>query len=151
MPNYQDDEIIMVPVPKSRLMAVYAVLGSPETEEGALARVEETVEVPTQGSLTASMVGRLESELDIPAIRALLTRLAEQAPKWLTFKEAVQAAGIESNILRAQLGSLSKITKRLFDYTIWPMEVRYADGGEAAYRMDPTIAQWWLDAARGDV
>ena len=105
--------------------------------------------MPGQGSLTALMVGKLESELDIPAIRALLTHLAEQAPESLTFKEAVQAAGIESNVLRAQLGSLSKVTKRLFSNPIWPMHVRYVDGGEAVYSMDPKIAEWWLEAVNG--
>jgi hypothetical protein len=147
MSTYQDDDIVMVPVPRRLLMTVYAAMANAATGRSALARAEETVEVPGQGSLTASMVTRLESELDVPAIRALLTRLAEQAPQSVTFKEAVQAAGIESNVLRAQLGSLSKITKRLFERTIWPMQVRYAEGGEAIYLMDPKVAEWWLEAA----
>lgn len=147
MDTYRDDEIIMVPVPKSRLQDVYAALAKP-AKEGAGVLAEEKVEVPGQGSLTVSMVGKLESELGIPAVRDLLTRLAEQAPEPLTFKEAVQAAGIESNMLRAQLGSLSKVTKRLFNYTIWPMHVGYVDSGEAVYSMDPKIAEWWLEASR---
>lgn len=142
MSSYQDDEIIMVPVPKSRLQAVYVVLGSPAAPEER----EEAVEVRGQGTWTASKVAKLEAGLDIAAIRALLTRLAEQAPEWLTFREAVEAAGIESNSLRAQLGSLSKVSKRLFLKTIWPMQVRYAEGGEAIYSMDPKIAEWWLEA-----
>ena len=148
MSTYQDDDIVMVPVPRRLLMTVYAAMTNAATERGgpALARLEETVDVPTQGPWTASMVRRLESELDNPAIRALLTHLAEQAPQSLTFKEAVQVAGIESNVLRAQLGSFSKITKRLFEKAIWPMQVRYAEGGEAIYLMDPKVAEWWLEA-----
>ena len=148
MDTYRDDEIIMVPVPKSRLADVYAALAKP-AKGGASVPAEDKVEVPGQGSLTALMVGKLESELDIPAIRALLTHLAEQAPESLTFKEAVQTVGIESNVLRAQLGSLSKVTKRLFSNPIWPMHVRYVDGGGAVYSMDPKIAEWWLEAVNG--
>ena len=146
MDTYRDDEIIMVPVPKSRLADVYAALAKP-AKEGADVPAEEKIEVPGQGSLTALMVGKLASELKIPAVRTLLTRLAEQAPESLTFKEAVRVTGIESNALRAQLGSLSKISKRLFSHTIWPMHVGYVDGGEAVYSMDPKIAAWWLEAA----
>ena len=120
---------------------------NPFAKQNAGEVAEERVEVPGQGTLTALMVGKLESEVDIPAVRALLTHLAEQAPASLTFKEAVQVTRIESNALRAQLGSLSKISKRLFGYAIWPMHVRYVDSGEAVYSMDPKIAAWWLEAA----
>lgn len=137
----------MVPVPKSRLAAVYAAL-NPETAQAVAAQPEETVEISGQPALTASMVSRLESELDIAAVRALIDRLAEQSPKSLTFTEAVQVAGVEFTVLRAQLGSLSKISKRLFGDAIWPMQVRQPGGGEAVYSMDPKVAKWWFEAAK---
>ena len=146
MTSYQDDEVVMVPVPKSLLMVVYAALAK-ATGDVASAQAEEAVEVSGQGEFTEAMVSRLESELHITAIKVLITRLAEQAPSSLTFKDAVQVAGVESNVLRAQLGSLSKTSKRLFKTTIWPMSVRYAEGGEAIYWMEPKIAEWWLEAA----
>jgi hypothetical protein len=146
MSNYQDEEIIMVPVPKSRLAAVYAAL-NPETTQAVSAQPEETVEYPGQPPLTASMVSRLESELGSAAVRGLMDRLAEQAPKSLTFSEAVQVTGVEFAVLRAQLGSLSRISKRLFGDAIWPMEVRQPGGGEVIYSMDPKAAKWWLEAA----
>src|SRR5690242_9543799 len=99
----------MFPVPKSRLRDVCALLAEP-TADSATAVAEEAVEVPDQGTLTLAMISKLQVELNIPAIQSLLTRLAQQAPQPLTFKEAVQAAGVESNNLRAQLGSLTKIT-----------------------------------------
>ena len=140
------DEIVMVPVPRSQLRAVYAVLANPPAEQGAPEQVEEEIKVYRQGSWTKTKVIRLESQLKNPGIRALLTLVAEQAPAELTFEAAVQATGIETNLLRAQLGSLSKIAKRLFDVPYWPMEVRYAEGGEAIYSMDPKIAEWWFEA-----
>jgi len=150
VPTYQDDEIVMVPVPRSLLMKVYAAMGDAATAPGALARVEETVEVAGQGAWTASMIRRLESALQHPrnpALGTFITRLAEQAPRTLTFQDAVQAMGIKGNVLRAQLGSLSKVSKRLFEKIIWPMTAEYGEGGEAIYSMDPKIAEWWLEAA----
>jgi hypothetical protein len=142
----EEDEIVMVPVPKGMLGAVYVALGNATAAQMAPGQVEETVEVRGQGSLTAAMVRRLESALDASALRSLITYLAEQSPDEVTFREAVQVAEVESNSLRAQLGSLSKLTKRLFEKAIWPMYVRYAEGGEASYSMDPKIAEWWLEA-----
>ena len=142
----EEDEIVMVPVPKGLLGAVYVTLGNATAAQVVSGQVEETVEVRGQGSLTAAMVKRLESALDASALRALITHVAEQSPDEVTFREAVEVAGVESNSLRAQLGSLSKITKRLFGKTIWPMYVRYAVGGEAIYSLDPKVAEWWLEA-----
>jgi hypothetical protein len=144
--HQDDDEIFMVPVPRSQLRAVYGVLAGPPAEQGALARVEETIEVQGQGPWTASMAGRLEADLEIPAIRALITLLAQRAPMPLTFQEAVEATGEETKLLRAQVGSLTKTTKRLFGSPTWPMSVRYGEAGEAVYSMVPRIAEWWIEA-----
>jgi hypothetical protein len=148
MPDYRDDEIVMVPVPKSRLGAVYTALANPVTEASAPVKAEKAVEVVGQGAWTVSDIGRLEAELAIPAIRAFLTHLAEQAPKVMTFGEAVRATGIEASRLRAQLGSLTKTSKRVFERTTWPMSVRSGEAGEAIYSMDPKVAQWWLEAIK---
>lgn len=153
--SQDDDDVVMVPVPRSKLGAVYMALGAaytavahPATEHGSASRAEEAVEVYGQGPWTASEVNRLEHELRaVPAIRALLTRLAKQAPREMTFNEAVDETNIASNLLRARLGSLSKISKRLFGVTTWPMSVRYVESGGAIYSMDPKIAEWWLEAA----
>jgi hypothetical protein len=155
MPTHQDDDdLVMVSVPRSKLGAVYIALGAayaaladPTVEQAPPVRAEETVEVYGQGPWTAPEVSRLEHELKgLPDISALLTRLAEQAPDELTFNEAADATDVEPRLLKARLGSLSKITKRLFGVTCWPMSVRYVEGGGAIYSMDPKIAEWWLAA-----
>ena len=136
----------MVPVPKSQLRAVYRVLADPVTEHKALAREEETIEVPGQGAWTASMVSQLEAALEIPAVRALITLVAQRAPTPMTFQEAVEATGTEVSLVRAQLGSLTKTTKRLFGPPTWPMSVRYGEAGGAVYSMLPRVAEWWNEA-----
>ena len=154
MSIYQDsDEIFMVPVPKSHLRAVYRVLADPVPEQAAPADLEETIEVQGQGPWTASEISRLEADLEIPALRKLLTLLAQRAPMPLTFQEAVEATGAEARLLRAQLGSLTKTTKRLFGHPAWPMSARYGEAGEAIYSMIPRVAEWWIEAVgrRGEV
>ena len=147
MSIYQDgDEIFMVPVPKSQLKAVYSVLADPATEQAVRAQAEEAIEVQGQGRWTASGVSRLEADLEIPAVRALITLVAQRAPMPLTFQEAVGATGAEARLLRAQVGSLTKTTKRLFGRPTWPMSVRYGEAGEAIYSMVPRVAEWWIEA-----
>src|SRR5215469_12546878 len=120
--HQSNDEIFMVPVPKSHLGAVYKVLANPATEPGAASGpAGEAIEVQGQGPWTASMISEL------------ITLDAERAPKPLTFAEAVKATGVEAKLLRAQLGSLTKTTKRLFGEPIWPMSVRYGEAGYATY------------------
>ncbi len=96
------------------------------------------------------MVQRLEGELgQASAVRGLITLVASRSPKSLTFGEAVNELQVENNVLRAQVGSLTKATKRLFGRATWPMSVRYGDAGEATYSMEPEVAHWWLKAAEG--
>ena len=64
MDTYRDDEIIMVPVPKSRLADVYAALAKP-AKEGADVPAEEKIEVPGQGSLTALMSSESRREAGV--------------------------------------------------------------------------------------
>ena len=116
MESYQpDEEIVMVPVPKSQLRAVYTVLAAPSEGSGAPVHAEEAVEVYKQGRWTAEMIDQLEVGLkESPAMHALITRIAEQAPRELSFTDAVTVTGMQANLLKAQFGSLSKLTRRLF-------------------------------------
>jgi hypothetical protein len=144
---HQDgDEIFMVPVPKSQLRAVYKVLADPAADNRAPARAEETIEVPGQGPWTASMVRRLEADLEILSLRTLITLIAQRAPALLSFQEAAEVTGAEARLLRAQVGSLTKTTNRLFGKRTWPMSVRYGEAGDAIYSMDPRVAEWWTEA-----
>src|SRR5271157_1231770 len=125
------DEIVMVPVPRSQLNAVYRVLANPAGRQDEPATLEETVLIHGQGPWTESMVSKLEADLEIPAVRGLITLIAERAPKPLTFEEAVGELRVEAKLLRAQIGSLTKTAKRLFGARTWPMSVRYGEAGDA--------------------
>ena len=141
----------MVPVPKSQLGAVYEALarsmrdGAPPSQKAG-AGTEDTVEVKGQGSWTKAMVAILEADLEYPATRALFDMAAERAPRPVSFTEAAGKAGVEVKQLRAELGALSKITKRLFGTKTWPVSVKYGDAGDASYSMDQRLAKWWSEA-----
>ncbi len=143
------EEIVMVPVPRSHLTEVYKVLANPLGSSAPATEVEGSVEVQGQGSWNRSMVERLEAELATPAVRTLIGLTAQRAPKSVSFGEAVAVGGEDANLLRGQLGSLTKMCKRLFGTKIWPMSVRYGEAGEAVYSMDRTIAGWWIEATGG--
>ena len=147
------EEIVMVPVPRSQLTAVYKVLANPLGTPMPTMESEESVEV--QGQIhglalwTSSMVKRLEAELSTPAVRTLIGLCAQRAPKPVTFEEAVTRSGVDANLLRGQLGSLTKMTNRLFGTKTWPMTVRYGEAGDAIYSMDEAVAGWWIEASGG--
>jgi hypothetical protein len=143
------EEIVMVPVPRSQLTAVYKVLANPVGTPTPPMESEESVEVHGQihgpALWTRSMMKRLEAELHIPAVRTLIGLCAQRAPKPVTFEEAIAASKVDANLLRGQLGSLTKMTNRLFGTKVWPMTVRYGEAGDAIYSMDETVAGWWIE------
>lgn len=150
-----DSDIVYVPVPRERLDAVYRAIAAPpappparRTVAGLHVRRDEVgVTVRGQGHWTESMVVMTAAEVQAyPGAAKLLEMVAERAPRTMEFTEGSEAAGVEKRQLRAELGALSKLTKRLFDRITWPISVRYNGQGEASYSMDPQVAEWWLVA-----
>ncbi len=156
------DEIVLVPVPKPHLPAVYAALSKSMNQADQTRPVDATQDVEAvavkgfrnEGRWTEAKVRRVEGILSsrrFPATRALLTMAAERAPKAVTFGEAAEAAGVPEKRFRGELGALTKVIKRLFDgERSWPVSVHYGDQGEASYTMDPQIAHWWLNASSAE-
>jgi hypothetical protein len=152
-----DEDLVMVPVPRRVLGAVYATIAaglnaekaSPDAEKGSPApppsgsTAGEEVMVTGQGPWTAEMVARLERDLRHPALRNMMTLVADRAPKWVTFEEAIQASGGTRYQLRAQLGTLTKAGQKLFGRPTWPMEWRAGEGELVEYSMEGQVAEWW--------
>lgn len=145
------EDVVLVPVPVSMLGVVYGALARSMRLSDIDLLADSTsdpdpVVVQGQGQWTRAMVERLEADLSYMATRTLITMAAERAPRSVTFAEAVKQSGVEEKKLRAELGGLSKITKRTFGVKSWPFAVKYGDMGEASYSMEPDVAQWWLHA-----
>lgn len=158
-----NDEIVLVPVPKSQLARVYAVLGTAMAQRSSTQASEEGrvrplapvdtggVHVQGQGVWTEAKVSQLAAELNHPGTRALLAMVAEAAPRPVLFSDAASTANIAESKLRGGLSALSKITKRLFGQVTWPMSVRYGERGEAYYSMSDTMGRWWREATDEEV
>lgn len=165
----QDDEIVMVPVPKKHLARVYAALASsmaPErplevgfppdepashADPGPKPDGEAVLVDKRNGWWTPDMLRLLHARLTYAGARAVVRMTAEAAPKEVTLAEVSDSIGIGVPQLRAELGAMTKLCKKLYNGSkTWPFSVRWTLGGVANYSMDQRIARWWLDFEADD-
>lgn len=167
---FSDAAVVYVPVPTAHLGVVYSALVAAMTD-GAAALTAPTpaarpgselpekfdgeqagVFVGGEGLWTPEMIRLLDERLLYPGARAVITMLAERAPKDLTLVEVEDATGISINQLRAELGALTKLIKRIFEIgeKKRPFATHWGAGGVANYYMPAQIARWWLDLTAED-
>jgi hypothetical protein len=145
-----DDELALVPVPRKLLPDVYALLSARMTAAEAEPRGHIS-EVEGQGPWEEPMVRRLQSQLRLKGLLAVLDACARAPGTDVAMLDVASAIDMPPKQLAAQMGSLSKLTKKLFDGRItWPVSVRYQDGGQAIYSMNKTVAGWWLRSDQAD-
>jgi hypothetical protein len=143
----EDDDIVMVPVPRSALGAVYRALGD---FLGRPASLVELVQVANNGEW---------SEADVRQVCLALTSLPAQKTfrcvaaahgKLVTYEAMANSAGLAVDELRTQLAWFSKRCKRVRGANEWPIELvrdpGKPKGQHCSYRMPPRIAEWWLAA-----
>ena len=95
---------------------------------------------------TRGKIELLHAELAYPGARALLDEAAHRAPRSVLLREVSERIGSRTEQISAELGTMTKLCKRLFGRDSWPVTVRSTADG-ASYRMDPEIAQWWRQAS----
>ena len=157
-----NDEIVMVPVPKNLLASVCSTLAGlmaggegvtgfppdePATHEEPGPKPDGVAVLVDKrnGWWTDEMARLLHARLNYPGARAVVRMTAEAAPKEVTLAEVSESVGVGVPQLRAELGAMTKLCKKLFNGTkTWPFSVRWTLGGVANYSMDERIAQWWL-------
>jgi hypothetical protein len=146
-------DIVLVPVPRAHLGAVYAALAKAmanKDEEAASvlrpAAANEVLVDRRNGSWTEEMVRLLQADLHYEGAWAVLDICSERAPAEVTVEDVAKEAGIKATEIRAQLGAMTKLSNRLFNRKTWPISVRWTDGGRANYSMKPEIATWWSRA-----
>jgi hypothetical protein len=146
----ESGDVVLVPVPRAHLGAVYATLAAAmanddqaptQTRRGP---ADEVLVDERNGSWTEAMVRRLQANLEYPAARAVLDLCSERAPEEVTLQDVVEKTGIKDTQIRAQLGAMTKLCKRLFQRNTWPISVRWTASGRANYSMKPELSAWWL-------
>jgi|SRR5579875_2974083 len=102
------------------------------------------------GCWTRMMVQRLYDEVGPSVAGRALTLVATRAPSTVSSTELTGELKVDQPTLRAELGALSKASKRLFQRKVWPMSARqgWGEGAKMGYRMPEQVASWWLEADR---
>jgi hypothetical protein len=115
---------------------------------GAIPPDIETVYVPNQGEWTRDMVARLKEAITYPAAVTLLDMAAEQPDEEIKFTEVVARSGVPARQVAAELGAMSKLSRKLFDgRKIWPLRWwQDATDNITRYVMQRRVAEWWLSA-----
>lgn len=100
-----------------------------------------------QGVWTQSMVDMFRTEIERRYTQAaqVFKAAAQASPELLRFREFAQQSGLEGQQLGAELGAVSKTSRRLFGRVTWPMTVRDTSDG-MTYQMPLQIREWWLQA-----
>jgi hypothetical protein len=148
-------DVVLVPVPRKYLGAVYAALGAAMTSDdeepvsaSGSAPADEVLVDQRSGKWTEEMAHRLHANLVVyPAAKALLDLCAQRAPEEVTLEQVAEECDTRDTQIRAELGAMTKMVKRMFGRKTWPVSVRWS-GGVANYSMKPKVAEWWASADR---
>ncbi len=115
---------------------------------GTVRAFELTEAVPTQRPWSRSEVNRLHGYLRYELVRLLLDTCASRPGDWVTKAEIDQKGKKGPLQLRNELTAFSKLMKKLFDDSRWPIEFAKDESGYR-YRMTVRIAEWWCQASAG--
>lgn len=122
----QIDDIVMVPVPRSRLQDVYSLLGG----SGARARAGSPKVAGGEWTLSAFALIAEEPRKSGLIISQVLDVLAESADTAVAYSDLVDRLGISSNSLRGAFGGFTKIANGLG----LPMPFHVIDNGTSNTR-----------------
>lgn len=141
------DDIVMVPVPRSALGAVYKALGE---YLGPATGSSERVQVANNGEWSEAEVRQVCFALTSLPAQQIFRCVAAARGKLVTYEAMAKAAGLAIDELRTQLAWFSKRCKGVRGVNEWPIELLREPGKpkgqHCSYRMPPRIAEWWLKA-----
>jgi hypothetical protein len=99
-----------------------------------------------QRRFTPAELGLLKRTLEPSSLARILLDMCAQAPdEPIAFETVVAEAGLRSEQARGQIGSFTKILKKLFHTPEWPLLVHYGTQGQATYIMPEGMARIWRD------
>lgn len=128
-----DSEIVMVPVPREQLQAVYEVLARPSSGSS-----------PPAMEWTTGDFRELRSVLQ-PAAAALLDLTSSQPGRWIHIDAVIKQSGRPFYNVRGDLAALTRQIKRI-GKSRWPFEYRQDSDGRMRYRMSHSVARMWKEA-----
>lgn len=143
------EEIVMVPVPRRHLSAVYRTLatemgptaggGSPSSAETASAHLSDD-------GWTKDEILRLKRMIRTTTPRVIMDLTTSRLNELISLRDVEVKAGRTYEQARADLGGFTRLIKGQFHKEKWPFKVEYGPGGFAAYYCDSAdIADWWQE------
>jgi hypothetical protein len=155
-------EVVNFPVPKRYLSVVIRALAEAMRHDGVESGIHYDQGSPGQqgrhgGSTPIAWANvenckALRNSLNHPGALALLDLTAAHPNENLSFEDIVTESKQSKKQVRADLGALTKVIKRLFGVSRedanWPVKVRKAARGEqhTSYMMRPEVALAWKES-----
>jgi hypothetical protein len=97
-----------------------------------------------QGSWTEAMLAQFRREIyPYPAAVELLQFAAEHAGREVNYRDFLRRSSSSDTQVRAELGAISKVARKLFGNKVWPVRTRQGSDGVMRYFMPEGIAEWW--------
>lgn len=156
-----EDEIVLVPVPRQALAAVYSALaqalrpgtaGTPN-EVGNLPA--EYLEPGTQEAKRQWWLGerlaRLVPDLErFPVVSTILNLTSSQPGEPVSIRNVERESKLTQRRIAAQLAAFTKYCKSSFGRAEWPFEATWVQGdSRASYVMGAEIAERWRQLKPG--
>jgi hypothetical protein len=158
------EEIINFPVPKRYLSVVIKALAKAmgevdvypavQREEGSTVTQAQLSGAATIDWTSVESCKNLRERIRYPGVLAMLNLTAARPSEFISFQEVVRESERNEIQVRAELGALTKVIRRIYDVTRdgakWPVEVRWAAGGEEQmyYSMQPEVARAWIQSGK---
>jgi hypothetical protein len=140
-----DDDFVIVPVPKSRIEEVYALLTRLKSQE--VHQNDARLDGDSQW-WNQERIDTLRSALLLkPLSKRFLDVLALREGDWLTNAECASLMGIEGKKNLSNLQGLSLVIRHVFSDNpsyYWPVQRRVSEN-KIRYRMPQVIAERWLN------
>lgn len=147
------DDVVMVPVPRQHLAAVYELLGRVMQKEYGEIAAEEWSEAVVW---SAEEIGRLKRTIKNPTLQKIMTLIAKSGADGIEYRalksetEKAIKRTLKMGSFRAQLSWLMKYSRRIKGRggDAWPLRkvVVRTDGERLFYSMTKRISEEWLKA-----
>lgn len=156
METVQTEQIVLVPVPRRALGAVYAALAQVLGDDSTLASTNieagQLISSPEPGTRKAKVewwsderLARLRGDLErFPGAAAVLSLTAAQPEKPVSIRDVERESKLTQRQVAAQLAAFTKYCKSTFGRAEWPFEAKWLSGDtRASYVMGAEIAERW--------
>lgn len=150
----EEDEMVSLAVPRRYYGAVVRALAEAMTSGASdgSALISREAQDGVNGyphqDWSREDVRRLKQEVHNPTVRAIFDLSVEREGEWISIRELERHTGRRFGQVRADLAGLTRLCKRKFGRSNWPVIVEWVadDEPHCSYRVPIDVARWWQEA-----